>query len=195
MRPSLAGKTRLTLRVHIVCVCKRACALRLGRAPRLSMGLKGSSFRLGSGLLSVVGVCVRVAVVCVRWHCGLMVTASRSLKKRQELRQHLEEEQQKLRDRKKKLNSLLSLIDQREKLDEKIGEASQEIIDLGESKELVRELVGVSQRDFNDMLGAASDSSPSAEGSSGDDEGQDNDEAASASEGAGGEGDHNSDGQ
>lgn len=134
-------------------------------------------------------------MVCVRWHCGLMVTASKSLKKRQELRQHLEEEQQKLRDRKKKLNSLLSLIDQREKLDEKIGEASQEIIDLGESKELVRELVGVSQRDFNDMLGAASDSSPSAEGSSGDDEGQDNDEAASASEGAGGEGDHNSDGQ
>lgn len=195
MRPSLAAKTRLTLRVHIVCVCKRACARRRGRAPRLSMGLKGSSFRLGSGLLSVVGVCVRVAVVCVRWHCGLMVTASRSLKKRQELRQHLEEEQQKLRDRKKKLNSLLSLIDQREKLDEKIGEASQEIIDLGESKELVRELVGVSQRDFNDMLGAASDSSPSAEGSSGDDEGQDNDEAASASEGAGGEGDHNSDGQ
>lgn len=195
MRPSLAGKTRLTLRVHIVCVYKRACARRRGCAPRLSMGLKGSSFRLGSGLLSVVGVCVRVAVVCVRWHCGLMVTASRSLKKRQELRQHLEEEQQKLRDRKKKLNSLLSLIDQREKLDEKIGEASQEIIDLGESKELVRELVGVSQRDFNDMLGAASDSSPSAEGSSGDDEGQDNDEAASASEGAGGEGDHNSDGQ
>lgn len=195
MRPSLAAKTRLTLRVHIVCVCKRACARRRGCAPRLSMGLKGSSFRLGSGLLSVVGVCVRVAVVCVRWHCGLMVTASRSLKKRQELRQHLEEEQQKLRDRKKKLNSLLSLIDQREKLDEKIGEASQEIIDLGESKELVRELVGVSQRDFNDMLGAASDSSPSAEGSSGDDEGQDNDEAASASEGAGGEGDHNSDGQ
>lgn len=195
MHPSLAGKTRLTLRVHIVCVCKRACARRRGCAPRLSMGLKGSSFRLGSGLLSVVGVCVRVAVVCVRWHCGLMVTASRSLKKRQELRQHLEEEQQKLRDRKKKLNSLLSLIDQREKLDEKIGEASQEIIDLGESKELVRELVGVSQRDFNDMLGAASDSSPSAEGSSGDDEGQDNDEAASASEGAGGEGDHNSDGQ
>ncbi|MDV2429030.1 3-deoxy-D-manno-octulosonate 8-phosphate phosphatase [Corynebacterium tuberculostearicum] len=117
------------------------------------------------------------------------------MKKRQELRQHLEEEQQKLRDRKKKLNSLLSLIDQREKLDEKIGEASQEIIDLGESKELVRELVGVSQRDFNDMLGAASDSSPSAEGSSGDDEGQDNDEAASASAGAGGEGDHDSDGQ
>lgn len=195
MRPSLAAKTRLTLRVHIVCVCKRACARRRGCAQRLSMGLKGSSFRLGSGLLSVVGVCVRVAVVCVRWHCGLMVTASRSLKKRQELRQHLEEEQQKLRDRKKKLNSLLSLIDQREKLDEKIGEASQEIIDLGESKELVRELVGVSQRDFNDMLGAASDSSPSAEGSSGDDEGQDNDEAASASEGAGGEGDHNSDGQ
>lgn len=195
MRPSLAGKTRLTLRVHIVCVCKRACARRRGRAPRLSMGLKGSSFRLGSGLLSVVGVCVRVAVVCVRWHCGLMVTASRSLKKRQELRQHLEEEQQKLRDRKKKLNSLLSLIDQREKLDEKIGEASQEIIDLGESKELVRELVGVSQRDFNDMLGAASDSSPSAEDSSGDHEGQDNDEAASASAGAGGEGDHDSDGQ
>lgn len=134
-------------------------------------------------------------MVCVRWHCGLMVTASRSLKKRQELRQHLEEEQQKLRDRKKKLNSLLSLIDQREKLDEKIGEASQEIIDLGESKELVRELVGVSQRDFNDMLGAASDSSPSTEESSGDNERQDNEEAASASAGAGGEGDHASDGQ
>ncbi len=141
-------------------------------------------------------------MVYVRWHCGLMVTASKSLKKRQELRQHLEEEQRKLRDRKKKLNSLLSLIDQREKLDEKIGEASQEIIDLGESKELVRELVGVSQRDFNDMLGAASDSSPSAQDSSGDeeshagdDERQDNEEAASASEGAGGEDDHASDGQ
>ncbi len=195
MRPSLAAKTRLTLRVHIVCVCKRAFARRRGRAPRLSMGLKVSSFRLGSGHFASAGVCVRVAMVCVRWHCGLMVTASRSLKKRQELRQHLEEEQQKLRDRKKKLNSLLSLIDQREKLDEKIGEASQEIIDLGESKELVRELVGVSQRDFNDMLGAASDSSPSAEDSSGDHEGQDNEEAASASEGAGGEDDHASDGQ
>lgn len=166
------------------------------------MGLKGSSFCLGSADFAVASVCVRVAVVCVRWHCEFMVTASRSLKKRQELRQHLEEEQRKLRDRKKKLNSLLSLIDQREKLDEKIGEASQEIIDLGESKELVRELVGVSQRDFNDMLGAASDSSPSAEDSSGDDEshagndeGQDNDEAASALSGAGGDGDHDSDGQ
>lgn len=166
------------------------------------MGLKVSSFCLGSSGFEVAGVCVRVAVVCVRWHCGLMVTANRSLKKRQELRQHLEEEQRKLRDRKKKLNSLLSLIDQREKLDEKIGEASQEIIDLGESKELVRELVGVSQRDFNDMLGAASDSSPSPQDSSGDDEshagndeGRDNDEAASDSQNAGGEGDHDSDGQ
>ena len=81
-----------------------------------------------------------------------MVTASRSLKKRQKLRQHLEEEQRKLRDRKKKLNSLSSLIDQRENLNEKIGHASQAVIDLGESKELVRELIGVSQRDFNAML-------------------------------------------
>lgn len=125
-----------------------------------------------------------------------MVTASRSLKKRQELRQHLEEEQRKLRDRKKKVNSLLSLIDQRKQLDEKIGEASQEIIELGESKELVRELVGVSQRVFNDMLKTAKESSPSAEDSSGDDEShtgdgererQYNDEAASATEDAGGD--------
>ena len=131
-----------------------------------------------------------------------MVTASRSLRKRQELRQYLEEGQRKLRDRKKSTNSLLSLIDQRDKLNEKVGEASQSIIDLGEAKEFVRELVGVSQRDFNDMLGAASDSSPSAQDSSGDDEshagndeGQDNDEADSALSGAGGDGDHNSDGQ
>lgn len=152
-----------------------------------------------------VCLCQGCGGVCARWHCGLMVTASKSLKKRQELRQHLEEEQRKLRDRKKKLNSLLSLIDQREKLDEKIGEASQEIIDLGESKELVRELVGVSQQDFNDMLGAASDasdSSPNPQDSSGDeeshagnDEGQDNDEAASALRDAGGEDDYDSDGQ
>ena len=84
-----------------------------------------------------------------------MVTASRSLRKRQELRQHLEKGQRKLRDRKKKLNSLLSLIDQRENLNEKIGHASQAVIDLGEPKELVRDLVGVSQRDFNDMLKTA----------------------------------------
>ena len=103
-----------------------------------------------------------------------MVTASRSLKKRQGLRQHLEEEQRKLRDRKKKLN-------------EKIGHASQAVIDLGESKELVRELIGVSQRDFNAILKTAKESSPSAEDSSGEDEAnaddsecQDNDEAASA---------------
>ena len=131
-----------------------------------------------------------------------MVTASRSLRKRQELRQYLEEGQRKLRDRKKSTNSLLSLTDQRDKLNEKVGEASQSIIDLGEAKEFVRELVGVSQRDFNDMLGAASDSSPSAQDSSGDDEShsddnerQDNDEAASALRGAGGEGDYDSDGQ
>ena len=123
-----------------------------------------------------------------------MVTASRSLKKRQELRQRLEEEQRKLRDRKKSINSLLSLIEQRDKLNEKIGQASQSIIDLGEPKELVRELVGVSQRDFNDMLKTAKESSPSAEDSSGDDEshagndeGRDNDEAASATKGAGGD--------
>jgi hypothetical protein len=141
-------------------------------------------------------------MVRVRWHCGLMVTASRSLKKRQELRQHLEEEQRKLRERKKSINSLLSLIDQRDKLNEKIGEASQSIIDLGEAKEFVRELVGVSQRDFNDMLKTAKESSPSAEGSPGDDEshagndeGQDNDEAASGFQSAGGEDDHDSDGQ
>lgn len=124
-----------------------------------------------------------------------MVTASRSLKKRQELRQHLEKGQRKLRDRKKSTNSLLSLIDQRDELNEKIGEVSQSIIDLGEPKELVRDLVGVSQRDFNDMLKTAKESSPSAEDSSGDDEShtgngqrQDNDEAASATEDAGGDG-------
>ncbi len=43
------------------------------------------------------------------------------LKKRQELRQHLEEEQRQLRDRKKKLNSLSSLIDQRENLNETLN--------------------------------------------------------------------------
>lgn len=131
-----------------------------------------------------------------------MVTASRSLKKRQELRQHLEEEQRRLHDRKKRVSSLLSLIEQRDKLDEKIGQSSQSIIDLGEAKELVRELVGVSQHDFNAMLKTAKESSPSAQDSSGDDEShtgdserQDNDEAASATEGAGGDGDHDNGGQ
>ena len=131
-----------------------------------------------------------------------MVTASRSLRKRQELRQHLEKGQRKLRDRKKKLNSLLSLIDQRENLNENIGHASRAVIDLGEPKELVRELVGASQRDFNNMLKTAKESSPSAEDSSGDDEShtgdserQDNDEAASALSGAGGDGDHDNGGQ
>ena len=130
----------------------------------------------------------------MRWHCGFMVTASRSLKKRQELRQRLEEEQRKLRDRKKSINSLLSLIEQRDKLNEKIGQASQSIIDLGEAKEFVRELVGVSQRDFNAMLKTAKEFSPSAEDSSSEDEAnaddgerQDNDEAASATEDAGGD--------
>ena len=132
-----------------------------------------------------------------------MVTASRSLRKRQELRQRLEEEQRKLRDRKKSTTSLLSLIDQRDKLNEKIGHASQAVIDLGESKELVCELVGVSQRDFNDMLKTAKESSPSAEDSSGDNashtgdgerERQYNDEAANATEDAGGDDtDENSD--
>ena len=89
-----------------------------------------------------------------------MVTASRSLKKRQELRQHLEEEQLRLRDRKKSTNSLLSLIEQRDKLNEKIGQTSQSIIDLSEAKELVRELVGVSQRDFNAMLKTAKEPLP-----------------------------------
>ena len=123
-----------------------------------------------------------------------MVTASRSLRKRQELRQHLEEEQRKLRDRKKSTNSLLSLIDQRDKLNEKIGHASQAVIDLGEPKELVRELIGVSQRDFNDMLKTAKEPSALGEGSSGydeshtgDDKRQYNDEAASATEDAGGD--------
>lgn len=124
-----------------------------------------------------------------------MVTASRSLKKRQELRQHLEEEQRRLRDSKKKLNSLLSLVDQRESLNEEIDHAAQDVLDLGESKELVRDLVGVSQRDFNDMLKTAKEFSPSAEDSSSEDEAnaddgerQDNDEAASATEDAGGDG-------
>ena len=103
-------------------------------------------------------------------------------------------DRRKLRDRKKKLNSLSSLIDQRENLNEKIGHASQAVIDLGESKELVRELVGVSQRDFNAMLKTAKEFSPSAEDSSSEDEAnaddgerQDNDEAASATEDAGGD--------
>lgn len=123
-----------------------------------------------------------------------MVTAIRSLKKRQKLRQHLEKGQRKLRDRKESTNSLLSLIDQRDELNEKIGEVSQAIIDLGESKELVRELVGVSQRDFNDMLKTAKEPSALGEGSSGydeshtgDDKRQYNDEAASATEDAGGD--------
>ena len=131
-----------------------------------------------------------------------MVKANKSLKSRQALRAHFEEEQQKLRDRKKKLNSLLSLIDQRENLNENIGHASRAVIDLGEPKELVRELVGVSQRDFSAMLKTAKESSPSAQDSSGDDEShtgdserQDNDEAASALSGAGGDGDHDNGGQ
>ena len=117
------------------------------------------------------------------------------MKKRQELRQHLEKGQRKLRDRKKSTNSLLSLIDQRDELNEKIGEVSQSIIDLGEAKEFVRELVGMSQRDFNAMLKTAKEFSPSAEDSSSEDEAnaddgerQDNDEAASATEDAGGDG-------
>ncbi|MFS0212249.1 3-deoxy-D-manno-octulosonate 8-phosphate phosphatase [Corynebacterium striatum] len=124
------------------------------------------------------------------------------MKKRQELRQHLEKGQRKLRDRKKSTTSLLSLIDQRDKLNEKIGHASQAVIDLGESKELVRDLVGVSQRDFNDMLKTAKESSPSAEDSPGDDEShtgddklQYNDEAASATEDAGGDGADENSGQ
>lgn len=123
-----------------------------------------------------------------------MVTASRSLRKRQKLRQHLEKGQRKLRDRKKSTTSLLSLIDQRDKLNEKIGHASQAVIDLGEPKELVRELIGVSQRDFNDMLKTAKEPSALGEGSSGydeshtgDDKRQYNDEAASATEDAGGD--------
>lgn len=123
-----------------------------------------------------------------------MVTASRSLRKRQKLRQHLEKGQGKLRDRKKSTTSLLSLIDQRDKLNEKIGHASQAVIDLGEPKELVRELIGVSQRDFNDMLKTAKEPSALGEGSSGydeshtgDDKRQYNDEAASATEDAGGD--------
>ena len=131
-----------------------------------------------------------------------MVTASRSLRKRQELRQHLEGEQRKLRDRKKSTNSLLSLIDQRDKLNEKIGEVSQSIIDLGETKAFVRELVGMSQRDFNAMLKTAKESSPSVNASpreddshTGDSERQDDDEAASALSGAGGDGDHEKSGQ
>ncbi|MFS0019190.1 3-deoxy-D-manno-octulosonate 8-phosphate phosphatase [Corynebacterium striatum] len=124
------------------------------------------------------------------------------MKKRQELRQHLEEGQRKLRDRKKSTNSLLSLIDQRDELNEKIGEVSQSIIDLGEAKEFVRELVGVNQRDFNAMLKTAKESSPSAQDSSGDDEShtgdserQDDDDAASATKGAGGDGGHEKGGQ
>ena len=88
----------------------------------------------------------------------------------------------------------MSLIDQRENLNDKIGHTSRAVIDLGEPKELVRELIGVSQRDFNDMLKTAKESSPSAEDSSGDDEshagndeGRDNDEAASATKDAGGD--------
>ncbi|MFS0225263.1 3-deoxy-D-manno-octulosonate 8-phosphate phosphatase [Corynebacterium striatum] len=88
----------------------------------------------------------------------------------------------------------MSLIDQRENLNDKIGHTSRAVIDLGEPKELVRELIGVSQRDFNDMLKTAKESSPSAEDSSGDDEShtgddkrQYNDEAASATEDAGGD--------
>ena len=126
-----------------------------------------------------------------------MVTASRSLRKRQELRQHLEEVQRKLRDRRKSTNSLLRLIDQRDELNEKIGEASQSIIDLGEAKEFVRELIGVNQRDFNAILKTAKESSPSVNASpredeshAGDSERQDDDEAASALSGAGGDGDY-----
>lgn len=126
-----------------------------------------------------------------------MVTASRSLRKRQELRQHLEEGQRKLRDRKKSTNSLLSLIDQRDELNEKIGEVSQSIIDLGEAKEFVRDLVGMSQRDFNAMLKTTKESSPSVndspredESHTGDSDRQDDDDAASATKGAGGDGNH-----
>ncbi|MDK8878117.1 3-deoxy-D-manno-octulosonate 8-phosphate phosphatase [Corynebacterium striatum] len=92
---------------------------------------------------------------------------------------------------------MLRLIDQRDELNEKIGEASQSIIDLGEAKEFVRELIGVNQRDFNAILKTAKESSPSVNASpredeshTGDSERQDDDEAASALSGAGGDGDY-----
>ena len=102
----------------------------------------------------------------MRWHCGFMVTASRSLKKRQELRQRLEEEQRKLRDRKKKLNSMLSLLDQRDELDLKIGKSARELVDLGEKKSTVRGLIGVSAKEFSDLLALGSDDSKNDDASS-----------------------------
>ncbi|MDV2427107.1 3-deoxy-D-manno-octulosonate 8-phosphate phosphatase [Corynebacterium sp. CTNIH16] len=97
---------------------------------------------------------------------------------------------------------MLSLIDQRDELNEKIGEVSQSIIDLGEAKEFVREIVGMSQRDFNAMLKTAKESSPSVNASPREDEShtddserQDDNEAASATKGAGGDGDHEKGGQ
>ena len=87
-------------------------------------------------------------------------------------------------------------------MNEKIGEVSQSIIALGEAKEFVRELVDMSQRDFNAMLKTAKESSPSVNNSpredeshTGDSECQDDDEAASATESAGGDGNHEKGGQ
>ncbi|HAT1169134.1 TPA: 3-deoxy-D-manno-octulosonate 8-phosphate phosphatase [Corynebacterium striatum] len=88
-----------------------------------------------------------------------MVKANKSLQARQAVRQHFEEEQQKLRDRKKKLNSMLSLLDQRDALDLKIGKSARELVDLGEKKSTVRGLIGVSAKEFSDLLSLGSDDS------------------------------------
>ena len=104
------------------------------------------------------GACVRLARGVCGWHAGSMVKANKSLKARQAVRAHFEEEQQKLRDRKKKLNSLLSLLDQRDELDEKIGHASRELIELGEKKSTIRDLVGLSVKEFSDLLSVSEES-------------------------------------
>ncbi len=100
-----------------------------------------------------------IAVGSWCWHCGVMVKANKSLQARQAVRQHFEEEQQKLRDRKKKLNSMLSLLAQRDELDLKIGKSARELVDLGEKKSTVRGLIGVSAREFSDLLALGSDDS------------------------------------
>lgn len=150
----------------------------LSRRLRLLSAAKSAWRGMGDVMLCECGwlcggfdecACVRLTVWVGGWHGGHIVKASKSLKTRQAVRALFEEEQKKLRDRKEMINSLLSLLDQRDEVDVKIGAAARELIELGEKKSTVRELIGVSAKELSDLLSQSEDDDEKPSAPAGDD--------------------------
>lgn len=114
---------------------------------------------------------------CCRWGSGHRVAVmstetTKRLTARQRARQALKRDQETAKRREEALASVLTALDDRDKIAARIGSALGDLIDTGETKTSAGELAGLTAREVTGFIRAANDnesesSEPSSDGSTG----------------------------